>query len=115
MRLNDFQVTENFNLIELQCPCCHTVKAHPRLVRGLQTLRCALGRPIVLTSGYRCAPHNEKVGGVKNSLHRRGLAADAAVPFVLQADFCTAAAAAGFTKTIAYQGRGFVHLEISPE
>ncbi len=32
MRLNDFQLTENFNLKEFECPCCHTVLLHPLLV-----------------------------------------------------------------------------------
>ena len=113
MRLNEFQLTENFKLIELQCPCCHTVKAHPRLVQCLQKLRMSLRRPLVITSGYRCAPHNLEVGGVKNSLHKRGLAADIAVVPTLQPAFCDAALAAGFTRAIAYHGRGFVHLEIS--
>ncbi len=111
MRLNDFQITENFNLTEFQCPCCHSVMTHPQLAACLQRLRAALGRPITLTSGYRCAAHNTKVRGVANSLHRRGLAVDAAVPFVMQPAFCDAARTAGFTKTIAYRERGFVHLE----
>lgn len=113
MRLNDFQLTENFKLIELQCPCCHTVKIHPKLVQRLQELRSALGRPLRVTSGYRCAAHNDEVGGVTNSLHRRGLAADIAIAYIQQPAFCDAALAAGFTKALAYHGRGFVHLEIS--
>ena len=38
MRLNDFRLTENFNLKEFECPCCHTVLLHPLLVLKLQKL-----------------------------------------------------------------------------
>jgi uncharacterized protein YcbK (DUF882 family) len=31
---------------------------------------------LIITSGYRCKRHNAKVGGVKNSRHRFGMAAD---------------------------------------
>ena len=31
---------------------------------------------LIVNSGYRCARHNADVGGVKNSQHRYGLAAD---------------------------------------
>ena len=32
--------------------------------------------PIYITSGYRCPALNKKVGGVENSYHTRGMAAD---------------------------------------
>jgi hypothetical protein len=32
--------------------------------------------PIYITSGYRCPALNRKVGGVENSYHTRGMAAD---------------------------------------
>lgn len=42
----------------------------------LDDLRQAYGKPITVTSGYRCDALNKIVGGVKNSEHRLGLAAD---------------------------------------
>ena len=42
----------------------------------LQTLRNKIGLPIRVTSGYRCEEWNEKVGGVSNSRHKIGKAAD---------------------------------------
>ena len=36
MRLNDFQITPNFNLREFQCPCCHAVVLHRRLAAAMQ-------------------------------------------------------------------------------
>ena len=42
----------------------------------LQPLRDKYGKPIVVTSGYRCRALNELVGGAKNSDHLYGFAAD---------------------------------------
>ena len=42
----------------------------------LQTLRDFLGKPVVISSGYRCAELNKAVGGVRNSQHMKGEAAD---------------------------------------
>ena len=45
-------------------------------VEVLQPLRDFLGKPVVVSSGYRCRELNEKVGGVSNSQHLTGEAAD---------------------------------------
>ena len=42
----------------------------------LDTLRWILQAPIIITSGYRCAALNKAVGGVANSWHTKGNAAD---------------------------------------
>lgn len=46
----------------------------------LQPLRNALGCPIIVTSGFRCAELNKKIGGKPNSYHLMGYAADFVVP-----------------------------------
>ena len=46
----------------------------------LQPLRNALGCPIIISSGFRCAELNKKVGGRPNSQHLLGEAADFVVP-----------------------------------
>jgi uncharacterized protein YcbK (DUF882 family) len=45
----------------------------------LDPLRVAYGKPIRVSSGYRCAALNTAVGGVKKSEHREGRAADLVV------------------------------------
>lgn len=45
-------------------------------VEVLQPIRDAWGQPIVVTSGYRCSKLNKMVGGVANSQHTLGQAAD---------------------------------------
>lgn len=48
-----------------------------RLVANvLDPLREAWGKPIVVTSGYRCPELNKAVGGAKNSHHMQGMGAD---------------------------------------
>lgn len=54
------------------------------IVRNLQygvnmvlgPLRRLYGKPIVITSGFRCPELNKRVGGVSNSWHTQGNAAD---------------------------------------
>jgi len=46
------------------------------IVNVLQPIRDKLGKPIIVTSGYRCAHLNDLVAGVKNSQHLTGQAAD---------------------------------------
>ena len=67
---------------EFACKCCgqlpplarENVKALVREV--LDPVREKLGKPVVVNSGYRCEKHNKDVGGVRNSQHLRGEAAD---------------------------------------
>lgn len=42
----------------------------------LDPAREKFGKPIIVNSGYRCPKHNVAVGGVANSQHTRGEAAD---------------------------------------
>ncbi len=42
----------------------------------LEPARVRLGVPIIVTSGYRCPALNSAVGGVANSQHTKGQAAD---------------------------------------
>jgi hypothetical protein len=47
-----------------------------RLADYLDNIREKLGKPILVNSGYRCPVLNKAVGGVANSQHQKGLAAD---------------------------------------
>lgn len=42
----------------------------------LDIVRTHIGKPIIVNSGYRCEKLNEMVGGVQESMHTKGLAAD---------------------------------------
>ena len=47
-----------------------------RLAAYLDDIRAKFGKPILISSGYRCPMLNKAVGGVVNSQHLKGLAAD---------------------------------------
>lgn len=51
----------------------------------LDPLRRLYGKPIIITSGYRCTELNKKVGGVANSWHTQGNAADIHVSSLAEA------------------------------
>lgn len=51
----------------------------------LDPLRRLYGKPIIITSGYRCEKLNKLVGGVKSSWHTKGNAADIHVASLTEA------------------------------
>lgn len=52
------------------------------VVNILQPIRDALGKPIVISSGYRCIALNKAIGGSSTSDHCKGMAADIEIPGV---------------------------------
>jgi len=46
----------------------------------MEMIRALLGHPINIQSGYRCEALNKAVGGVRNSAHQTGYAADFTCP-----------------------------------
>jgi len=72
------RLSPHFRAEELACPCdeCDRLVVHWALVELLQRMRWRVGRPIIVTSGFRCPSHNEEVGGSTASLHIFGMAAD---------------------------------------
>ena len=81
-----FRLSPNFSLAEMVATSHRKLQDTPSMeviqnlqhlcIHVLQPLRDAIGRPVYVTSGYRSAKLNARVGGVKNSYHLRGLAAD---------------------------------------
>lgn len=62
---------------KLNCSCgCGGTITDERLIWILSTVRAHFGKPIIITSGYRCPAYNAKVGGAKSSQHLTGKAVD---------------------------------------
>jgi uncharacterized protein YcbK (DUF882 family) len=75
------KLSEHFDSTEFECPdgCGFGAKEgdiNSRLAPVLETIREAVGHGLKINSGCRCALHNAQVGGVANSPHLRGNAAD---------------------------------------
>ncbi|KUK99309.1 MAG: Peptidase M15A [Parcubacteria bacterium 32_520] len=82
-----------------------------RLVDMLEILRKKIGdKPIIVNSGYRCVEYNQKVGGVPESYHLYGMAADVRVPGVAPAELLAYAEEVGFLGLGLYDT--FCHLDI---
>ena len=47
-----------------------------QFIGALNMARKDAGIPFRISSGYRCESHNKQVGGVKDSSHTKGIAAD---------------------------------------
>lgn len=54
----------------------------------LELVRKALGKPIIITSGYRCPALNARVGGTATSAHTQGLAVDFHSSFGTPREIC---------------------------
>lgn len=67
---------KHFELEEFACPCCDDNEMDLMFVMALDKARESAATPFVVNSGYRCADHNEHVGGSETSSHLKGLAAD---------------------------------------
>lgn len=67
---------EFFQPKEFRCPCCGAGQLAALLVFFLDMVRRAWDGPVIVNSGYRCERHNAEVGGVANSRHLLGCAAD---------------------------------------
>lgn len=69
-------MSKYFSVKELSCPCCGKANMDMHFVEALDRLREAYGKPLSLSSGYRCAEHNRAVGGAAQSQHLQGNAVD---------------------------------------
>lgn len=73
-------LSENFTVSEFRCrDGSDTILIDTKLVDILQSVRDYFGRPVTVNSGYRTPSHNRAVGGVSNSQHLKGTAADITV------------------------------------
>ena len=113
-QVNDIIISPHFNLSEFACPCCHKVMLHPRLLAKLVELRNILERPVYITSGYRCFVYNQKVGGVVNSYHLIGLAADIKVKNINLVKLLSYAEEIDFAGIGFYEKKDFLHLDVRP-
>lgn len=81
------------------------------LLAKLEALRTALGRPVVITSGIRCEKCNAAVGGIANSRHLTGRAADLYCPGVHYSEVARVAREQGLW-VLEYPNEAYCHVEV---
>lgn len=70
-------LSPHFSRAEFRCRHCqHLHGPAPALIVVLERIRAYRPGALRIVSGYRCAVHNQAVGGAKNSRHVHGDAAD---------------------------------------
>jgi len=106
------KLSENFRSEEFQCRCgCRAAQMQYKFISRLQRLRQAHGRPLIITSGFRCLPYNKAIHGAADSRHGYGDAADILVENAIDRyDILQHALMLGFTGIGI--GANYVHLDI---
>ena len=107
------KLTDYFISTEFDCKCsssnCRETLIDEQLVSYLQQIRKHFGKPIIINSGYRCAAHNNRVGGARESHHKYGRAADIVVSGVEPKEV------AKYAESIGIKGIGlysnFIHID----
>ena len=83
-------------------------------IHKLDSIREDVGFPMVISSGYRSPEHNAQVGGVANSSHIKGLAADIIAPTDdMKYEIAQSAIRNGITR-IGW-GNSFIHLDVDKD
>lgn len=111
------KLSENFKVSEFLCKgnaCCTEGKVDTALVAILQKIRDHFGKPVHITSAYRCKTWNKKVGGVSGSYHLSGKAADIKVEDTTPAEVAKYAESIGVLGIGLYETNAdghFVHVD----
>lgn len=111
----DRWLSNNFNEREFACRHCGQVYVEPDLVTKLQALRDILGRPVKVTSGYRCPVHNRNIKGAPQSRHMQGQAVDLVVEGVSPTAVAKVADQVGLGGIGIYATSGFTHVDVGPK
>ena|SRR5437667_856559 len=107
-------LSPHFSKTELACHCCGQLKIEQRLLDALEELRKLVDKPIMIHDAYRCERHNQEVGGVTDSEHTRGMAADIDIPGLsLQQQYDLATQVSAFLAGgIGAYDSGFLHVDV---
>lgn len=111
-RDGNIKLSVNFTLKEMQShDGADEVKVDSALIDYLQQIRDHFGKSVRITSGYRSPTYNAKVGGVKNSYHMKGMAADIVIDGVKSKEVAQYAETIGCGGIGWYEARNFTHID----
>lgn len=103
----------NFSAKEFACSHCGENEMKPDFMAKLQKLRTAYGKPLKITSGYRCAKHPIEAAKSSPGAHASGCAADIGIQGAEAHKLLFLALQEGFTGIgVQQKGTGrFLHLD----
>jgi zinc D-Ala-D-Ala carboxypeptidase len=110
----DYGKYPNFKASEFACQHCGAEGIKEELVAKIQQLRTKYGKPMRITSGYRCPRHPVEARKSAPGAHALGLAADIGVEGAEAYKVLQIALELGFTGIgVQQKGSGrFIHLDI---
>ena len=110
------KLSKHFSVKEFRCnDGTDEIRIDSDLPPILQQIRDHFNAPVHINSAYRTPAYNAKVGGVKNSYHVKGMAADIVVSGV------SSKRVAQYAETLDcggigwYEGKKFVHIDTRPK
>jgi len=107
-------MSKYFTEAEEVCKCCGQLPKNgisEVLLSKLDQLREKVGEQIHVSCMYRCPKHNAEVGGVPNSQHVDGTAADIYCDNLSVDELADLAVEVGFDGIGRYYGEEFVHVD----
>jgi len=109
----DWSKYPNFKADEFSCKHCGQNKMQPEFMDKLQELRNLYGKPMKITSGYRCPKHPIEAAKKASGAHSTGLAADIGVDGGEAHKILSLAMQLGFTGIgVQQKGTGrFIHVD----
>jgi len=113
----DWALYPNFSKKEFDCTHCGANQMTPSFMAKLQALRTKYGKPLRITSGFRCAQHPIEAKKIKPGAHASGCACDVGVDGQQAYEVMKIAFELGFTGIGVNQktsGR-FIHLDTLEE
>ena len=103
-----------FSSKEMQCSHCGMEQMSHEFMRRLDFVRQAYGKPLVVTSGFRCEAWDKEIGGKGN--HPTGEAADLLVNKGKDMyKFIKAVQMAGIPRIVLYKSKPHVHIDMNPD
>lgn len=111
----DWSRYPNFKREEFTCRCgCGRNEMRSEFLERLQALRSAYGKPLHITSGYRCPQHPVEAAKAQPGMHAAGLAADIGISGSEAVALLRLALDAGFRGVgVQQKGNGrFLHVDL---
>ena len=114
MIVEDWDRYKHFSRSEFSCKCgCGQCEMQTDFLNRLQALRMMWGKPMIITSGYRCPNHPVERAKASPGTHAQGIAADVGISGADAISLLRLALESNFTGIgIQQKGHGrFLHLD----